>query len=80
MRTVYDVRKIEELLERVLGKMGPDQFSHMRLLDLEKLVRAHDSEKKLPGKTLLRATINRFRESRWPGSGPRRSGSRSRYF
>jgi hypothetical protein len=80
MKNIYDIGKIDSLLERVLAEIGPDCFSHLKLLELERLVRTYDPERKLPGKTVLRAAINRFRKSRWPESAPKHGTGRSRYF
>jgi hypothetical protein len=72
----YNFARIDALLERVLAEVGPDRFAGMRLLELEKLVRSYNAEGRLPGKTVLRATIHKFRASRWPATAPKRSGTR----
>ena len=68
----YSRSEVASLLERVLTEIGPDRFSTLRLMELEKLVRSHDAAKMLPGKTLLREVINQFRVKRWPSTAPKK--------
>ena len=72
----YDLRKVNETLDKVLAAVGPERFSSMRLLELEKLVRTHDPARELPAKTVLRAAINSYRAARWPGAAPKPAGRR----
>ena len=80
MRNAYDAAELEKVLERVLSEIGADRFSHLKLLELERVVRLKDPDGRLPGKTLLRAAINQFREARWPGTGPKRRGTHPRFY
>ncbi len=73
----YDLRKVNETLDKVLAAVGPERFSSMRLLELEKLVRTYDPTRELPAKTLLRAAINSYRAARWPGTAPKAAGRRA---
>ena len=75
----YNTSQISAALDQVLSEIGADRFSSMRLLELEKLVRTNDREGRLPGKTLLRATIHSYRSAKWPGTGPKPAASR-RYW
>jgi len=75
----YDLKSIEDMLERVRSSIGDGEFSAMRIMELEKVVRSYDQAHELPGKTLLRASIHSFRKARWPGLAPKPSGSRYRY-
>jgi len=72
----YDPNKIGPIFETVLADIGPEKFSGMRLLELERLVRGYDPNHELPAKTTLRAAINSFRTARWPGSAPKRATRR----
>ena len=74
----YDRASIDAHLERLLAEIGPVQFSGMRLLHLEKLVRTNDHHGELPGKTLLREAINKFRAARWPATAPKKMSDRFR--
>jgi hypothetical protein len=67
-----DRNAINTLLERVLSEMGTERFSGMRLLELERVVRASDPTHSLPGKTVLRDAINKFRAERWPATAPKK--------
>jgi hypothetical protein len=78
-RKIYDTNELNALLERVLADIGDDRFTSLQLLELEKLVRTYDAKDELPGKTLLRDTINNFRATRWPGTAPKPKPSRYRY-
>jgi len=69
-RTRWDRAAISALLEKVFREIGPERFSGMRLMELEKVVRTYD--KNLPGKTLLREAINNFRVARWPHTAPKK--------
>ena len=69
--TSIKISQIDELLERVLADVGPDRFSRMKLLELERFVRAYDSKQELPARTVLRRAINSFRAARWPGTAPK---------
>ena len=75
-RARYDRRQIEDFIGRLLAEMGPERFSAMRLLELEKFLRARDATAQLPAKRVLRAAINEFRISRWPHTAPRRFSPR----
>jgi hypothetical protein len=68
----YDLTKINVLLDKVLADIGPDRFSQMKLLEAEKFIRSYDKNHELPGKTLLREAINRYRAAKWPATAPRR--------
>lgn len=68
----YDMGRIHDFLSRVLAEIGPDRFSSLRLMELEKLIRTYDKNKELPGKTLLREAIHKFRAERWAGTAPRK--------
>jgi hypothetical protein len=70
-RNAFDRSKISELLEKVLADIGFKRFAGMRLLELERVVRTYDPERGLPGKTVLRAEINGFRNARWPTTTPK---------
>jgi hypothetical protein len=74
MRTNYSRGEISAVLEKTLADIGAEQFSGMRLMQLEKLIRSRDTSHRLPGKTLLREVINNFRTARWPQSAPKRLG------
>jgi hypothetical protein len=78
-RIVYDVTEIQAAIERVHQKIGDDRFSTMRLMELEKLIREMEKNNNLPGKTLLREVINRYRAKRWPAASPRRVTGWSRW-
>ena len=78
MRSNYSRAEISAVLERTLAEIGPEKFSGMRLLELEKLVRSRDASQRLPAKTLLREAINKFRTARWPNTAPRRLSDRFR--
>lgn len=80
MQTNYSRAEISGLLEKVLAEIGPAQFSSLRLMQLEKVVRSRDVERRLPGKTLLREVINQFRMARWPQTAPKRLNDRFRRF
>jgi hypothetical protein len=73
----YDLRQVNETLDKVLAVIGSERFSSMRLLELEKVVRLHDTARALPAKTVLRAAINSYRTARWPGTAPKPAGRRS---
>ena len=66
----HDRVAISALLEKILTDIGPERFSGMRLMQLEKLVRTYDAG--LPGKTVLREVINTFRTARWPNTAPKK--------
>ena len=76
----YDTSTIHSFLDRVLVDIGPDNFSGMKLLELEKLVRTYDSNNQLPAKTVLRAAIHSFRVARWPSTAPKRTADRFRRY
>ena len=68
----YDMDSIHALLARVLSEIGPERFSAMKLMELERVVRIHYTSHKLPGKTLLREAIHKFRTQRWPSTAPKK--------
>lgn len=68
----YDMDGIQKFLAQVLSEIGPERFSSLRLMELEKLVRSYDKVRELPGKTLLREAIHKFRTARWPGTAPKK--------
>lgn len=72
----HDRAAIVALLDKVLAKIGAEQFSGMRLLELEKLIRTHDPH--LPGKTVLREIINSYRSAKWPHTAPKKVAHWSR--
>jgi hypothetical protein len=78
MRSNYSREEINAVLEKTLAEIGAEKFSGMRLLALEKLIRSRDTNQRLPGKTLLREAINKFRVVRWPNSAPKRLSDRFR--
>jgi hypothetical protein len=61
--------EIETLLTKVLDDIGPERFSSLRLLDLERLTRTYNPD--LGGKTVLREVINKFRSARWESCRPK---------
>ncbi|MGB7578355.1 MAG: hypothetical protein WA905_11225, partial [Pseudolabrys sp.] len=63
--------EINALLQNTLAEIGPEKFSGMRLVVLEKLIRSRYASQRLPGKTILREIINNFRSARWPETAPR---------
>jgi hypothetical protein len=79
MAKTYDLKKIDELLDVIRMEIGDDRFAAMRLMELEKVVRRHDSSHELPGKTLLRERIHAFRAARWPHLKPKAMSSRFRW-
>jgi hypothetical protein len=78
-RRAYDTASINTALEKLLAEIGTERFSAMRLLDLEKLLRTYDHSHELPGKTVLRDAINKFRAARWPAAAPKRMSDRFRH-
>ena len=78
MRPNYSRDEINAVLDKVLSEVGAEKFSAMRLLELEKLIRSRDASQRLPGKTLLREAINKFRAARWPHTAPKRLSDRFR--
>ena len=78
MRSSYSRDELNAMLEQTLAEIGPDKFAGMRLLELEKFIRSRDKSGGLPGKTLLREAINKFRASRWPHTAPKRLSDRFR--
>lgn len=68
----YDLQRIHSLLETVLSDIGPERFSAMRIMELEKVIRSYDKGGELPGKTLLREAIHKFRTPRWPTTAPKK--------
>lgn len=78
MRSNYSREEMNAVLEKTLAEIGLEKFSGLRLLELEKLIRARDTSQRLPGKTLLREAINKFRASRWPHTAPKRLSDRFR--
>jgi len=69
-RPKYDNGEISALLAKVLEEIGPERFAGLKLLELERLIRKHDPDHRLPGRTLLRASINSFRVARWLNTAP----------
>ena len=67
----HDREEINALLQNTLAEIGPEKFSGMRLVMLEKLIRSRYASQRLPGKTILREIINNFRSARWPETAPR---------
>ena len=63
--------RVAEILEKVLTDIGPERFSGMKLLDLERTIRTYDLANELPGKTVLRELIHSFRRARWSGTEPK---------
>jgi hypothetical protein len=73
MRTsLYDRSRIEAMLTQILAEIGAERFSGMKLLELEKMIRAREPSDALPARTQLRAAINSFRAARWPHAAPKR--------
>lgn len=68
-----DRSQINGLLEKMVSELGADAFSSMRLLQLEAMIRKHNPTVHLPGKTVLRECINKFRSDRWPQAAPKKS-------
>ncbi|MFZ2090841.1 MAG: hypothetical protein WAU99_03815 [Pseudolabrys sp.] len=67
----HNREEINALLQNTLAEIGPEKFSGMRLVMLEKLIRSRYASQRLPGKTILREIINNFRSARWPETAPR---------
>ncbi|MGA8921089.1 MAG: hypothetical protein WB540_20340 [Pseudolabrys sp.] len=67
----HNREEINALLQNTLAEIGPEKFSGMRLVVLEKLIRSRYESQRLPGKTILREIINNFRSARWPETAPR---------
>ncbi|MGA8749747.1 MAG: hypothetical protein WB563_13225 [Pseudolabrys sp.] len=67
----HNREEINALLQNTLAEIGPEKFSGMRLVVLEKLIRSRYASQRLPGKTILREIINNFRSARWPETAPR---------
>ncbi|MGC2116883.1 MAG: hypothetical protein WA656_20360 [Pseudolabrys sp.] len=67
----HNREEINALLQNTLAEIGPEKFSGMRLVVLEKLIRSRYAIQRLPGKTILREIINNFRSARWPETAPR---------
>lgn len=74
----HDRAAILRHVEKLLEEIGPDEFSSLKLLKLEKMLRERDLGKELPGKTLLREVIHSFRVARWPATAPRKLNDRFR--
>lgn len=75
MNRTYDVSEIDSLIAEVHAKEGDGAFTSLGLMALEALIRTHDPDKRLPGKTLLRERINAYRSVRWPATAPKKIGS-----
>ena len=67
----HNREEINALLQNTLAEIGPEKFSGMRLMVLEKLIRSRYASQRLPGKTILREIINNFRSARWSETAPR---------
>jgi hypothetical protein len=70
------MQQLHRHLEKVLSDIGPERFSTMKLMELEKVVRSYDKGGELPGKTLLRDAIHKFRIPRWPATAPKEATRR----
>jgi len=77
--TRYNRAEIHKFLENALTEIGSESFANLKLLALEKRLRALDKNRELPGKTVLREAINTFRAARWPSTAPKRASDRFRY-
>ena len=60
----HNREEINALLQNTLAEIGPEKFSGMRLVVLEKLIRSRYASQRLPGNTILREIINNFRSAR----------------
>jgi hypothetical protein len=78
MRSRYNRAEIDIFLKKALTDIGPQGFSSMKLLELEKCLRQRDTAQMLPAKTVLRAAINSFRAALWPETAPKRLSNRFR--
>ena len=48
----HNREEINALLQNKLAEIGPEKFSGMRLVVLEKLIRSRYASQRLPGKTI----------------------------
>lgn len=78
MSKTYDNQQIDALIARTCDEVGADSFAGMGLMEAEKAVRSRDVHRVMPGKTLLRERINKFRSVRWPHTAPKKASSRFR--
>jgi hypothetical protein len=67
----YDYGKIDGVLMAKMNEIGAERFSKMKVVELERQIRA-GSQDALPGRSQLRTAIHAFRVKRWPDSAPRR--------
>lgn len=72
MKNRYDATLIDAHIQRVHGEVGDHPFTSLGIMALEALMRAHDPNDKLPGRTLLRERLNAFRMARWPTLAPKK--------
>lgn len=79
MTVRYSVSEIDAFIGHVHAKAGDGAFQSMKLMELETLIRKHDSVGMLPGKTLLRERINAYRSARWPATAPKKASDRFRW-
>lgn len=79
MTVRYSVSEIDAFIGQVHAKAGDGAFQSMRLMELETLIRKHDTVGMLPGKTLLRERINAYRSTRWPATTPKKASDRFRW-
>lgn len=68
----YDYSKVIEVLESTRQWLGDEQFSTIRVTELEKMIRERETSTPLPSRSQFRAAIHEFRVKRWPNAAPRR--------
>jgi hypothetical protein len=65
--------QIYGLLDKMLADAGPEALASMKLLQVEATLRQQNREVVLPGKTVLRECINKYRSDRWPQTAPKKT-------
>ena len=68
----YDYSKVSEVLENTLQWLGVEQFSKMKVTELEKMIRERETAIPLPSRSQFRAAIHYFGVKRWPEAAPGR--------
>lgn len=68
----YDVDLIDNHIRVVHSEIGDGPFLSLGLMALEQIVRGKATGVIMPGKTLLRERLNRYRTARWPSLAPKK--------
>ena len=79
LRRTFDRTALDAFIARVHVAEGDASFMEQGIVQLEQLVRRHDSTRALPGKTLLRERLNAYRIARWPHLAPVKLGGHHRW-